>query len=318
MQEKVNLHEIKFIQTNDIIDKVDDGYSGALLYKITRGEKKYFLKIFKEKLIHEKIEKIVYIYKKLNIKSLHIIKTGYIKSCKNYYIIYNFIDGQNLKVHNNEQNTDFKSIRKAGKVIGKQLLKLKNYNNCDDISFFNVYNINNDIQNTINNFQILMKENNYRNIVLRYYTELEIKELNNKLIYYGNMLKRDKPKLIHGDIKRANIIIDKNKEYYIVDIESMQISYDILNFKYQMTWNLFAGNEKELEFVKGYFDGIYNNKRPKNFNYYVIFIVILNFFTESYHRYKYSDIQGFKTYIKNCRILFEKLKNIDLHNDNIL
>ena len=33
MQEKLNLHEIKFIQINDIIEKVEDGYSGALLYK---------------------------------------------------------------------------------------------------------------------------------------------------------------------------------------------------------------------------------------------------------------------------------------------
>ena len=317
MQEKLNLHEIKFIQINDIIEKVEDGYSGALLYKITRGKNKFFLKVFKEILIQERIEKIVLIYEKLNIKSLHIIETGYIKSCKKYYIIYNFIEGKNLKAYNNEQNTNLKNIRKIGETIGKQLLKLKNYDNYDK-KLFKAYDIDNDIQNTINSFQILMKDKIYRNIVLEYYTIRELEELNSKLIYYGNILKGNKPNLIHGDIKRANIMINKNEELYIVDIESMQVSYDILNFKYQMTWNLFDENKKELEFVKGYFDGIYNNKRPKNFNYHIIFIVILNFLTESYHRYKYSDIQSFKCYIEKCRILFKKLKKVDLYRDIII
>lgn len=317
MQEKFNLYEIKFIQINDIIEKVEDGYSGALLYKVTRGEKKFFLKIFKEILNKVKIEKIVSIYADLNIKSLNLIETGYIKNRKNYYIIYNFIEGKNLKVYNNEQNTNLKSIRKEGETIGKQLLKLKNYYNYDE-KLFKAYDINEDIQNTMSSFQILMKNEIYRSIVLDYYNIPELQEIYNKLIYYGNMLKCNEPKLIHGDIKRANIMIDENKEFYITDIESMQVGYDILNFKYQMTWNLFDGNEKELEFVKGYFDGIYNNKRPKNFNYNVMFIVLLNFLAESYHRYKYADVQSFKNYIEKCKILFDKLKKLDLDRDSII
>ena len=164
-----------------------------------------------------------------------------------------------------------------------------------------------------------MQDNNYRNMMLEYYTELELKDMENKLTKYGNMLKRNnKPKLIHGDIKRSNIMVDKNKEFHFVDIESMKFSYDVINFKYQMTWALFDGNESEFEFVKGCFDGIYNNKRPKNFNYYVIFVVILNFFTESYHQYRYDDVKDFKKYIKKCRAVFNKINDIDLCNDNIV
>ena len=92
---------------------------------------------------------------------------------------------------------------------GKQLLKLKNYDNYDK-KLFKAYDINNDIQNTINSFQILMKDKIYRNIVLEYHTIRELEELNSKLIYYGNILKCNKPKLIHGDIKRVNIMINKN------------------------------------------------------------------------------------------------------------
>lgn len=317
MQENFNLYEIKFIKRNDIIEKVEDGYSGALLYKITRGNNKFFLKIFKEILDKSKIERIVSIYANLNIKSLTLIETGYIKSCKNYYIIYNFIEGKNLKLYNTEQNTNLKSIRKIGTTIGKQLLKLKNYENYDK-KLFKTYNIDEDILNTISNFKILMKNESYRNIVFEHYNISELEEINNKLIYYGNMLKCNEPKLIHGDIKRTNIMVNENEEFYIVDIESMQVSYDILNFKYQMTWDLFDGNEKELEFVKGYFDGIYNNERPKNFSYHIMFIVLLNFLVESYHRYKYADVQSFKNYIEKCRILFHKLKKIDLDRDNII
>lgn len=289
------------------------------MYKVTSGNNCFFLKILKWELIKEKIEKIAFIYEKLNIKSLHIIEIGYIKSCEKYYILYNFIEGQNLKIYNDEQNTDLKSIKEIGKTIGQQLLKLKKYGDTDAKNILGVYDIKNDIKNSIENFQLLMQDNNYRNMMLEYYTKLELKDMENKLIKYGNMLKRNnKPKLIHWDIKRSNIMVDKNKEFHFVDIESMKFSYDVINFKYQITWALFDGNESEFEFVKGCFDGIYNNKRPKNFNYYVIFVVILNFFTESYHQYRYDDVKDFKKYIKKCRAVFNKIKDIDLCNDNIV
>ena len=121
-------------------------------------------------MIKEKIEKNAFIYEKLNIKSLHIIEIGYIKSCEKYYILYNFIDGQNLKIYNDEQNADLKNIREIGKTIGQQLLKLKKYGNSDDKSNLGVYDIKSDIKNSIDNFQLLMQDYNYRNMIIEYYT----------------------------------------------------------------------------------------------------------------------------------------------------
>lgn len=173
-------------------------------------------------------------------------------------------------------------------------------------------------ENTKNNFKLLLGNEIYRNILLEYFTVEEIKDLNKKIVEYANTVKDVEPRLIHGDIKRSNIMVDQNKEFYITDIESMQVGYDVLNFRYQITWSLFEGSEKEAEFVKGYFDGIYSNTRPENFNYSIIFKIILNFFTESYKRYQNSNITGFETFVQKCKHLFNKINKMNLDTQFIV
>lgn len=317
MQEVFDVYKIKFINKTDVIEPVEDGYSGALIYKIIRGENKFFLKVFKGILDIEKIKNCVSIYKKLNIKSLDIIDFGNIDNLDRYYIVYNFIEGKNLKAYttNDEYSLDY--LRKIGTIIGKELLKLKTYENYNNHLFMS-NDINVTIENTKNNFNLILENEIYRNIILEYFAVEEINDLNKKLIEYANIFKDIEPRLIHGDIKRSNIMVSNNNELYITDIESMQISYDVLNFRYQITWSLFEGSEKEAEFVKGYFDGIYSNTRPENFNYSIIFTIILNFLTESYKRYRKSNITGFKTYVQKCKQLFNRIDRMDLNTQFIV
>lgn len=320
MHKDFDLYTLKFINSGDIIEEIGDGYSGAFLYKITRKNDKYFLKIFKGHMTEEKINKIkniCLIYKNLNIKSLEIIEFGNIDNFDNYYIVYNFIDGVNLKAYTNKEECSLNFIRQIGENIGKELLKLKSFENYDS-NLFVQEDIDKMIEDTINKFYLLLEKDIYKDIILRYFNLEEITELKSKLIQYSHILKETEPHLIHGDIKRANVMMKENEEFYIIDIESMQFNYDLLNFKYQMTWCLFEGNEKEAEFVKGYFDGIYNGDRPINFNYGVIFVVILNFFTESYHRYKNSNIEGLANYMKKCKNLFNKISDLNLDKDFIV
>ena len=86
-----------------------------------------------------------------------------------------------------------------------------------------------------------------------------------------------------------------------------------MNFFHQMTWTLFKGNDKEAEFVKGYFDGIYENRRPNNFNEQILFIIILNFFNASYNMYKKLDMDKLEMYMEKCRELFDRIYR---ENDN--
>ena len=317
MQESFDIYSLKFINKTDIIEEVEEVFSGALLYKVTRGENKFFLKIFKGTLDIDKVKKSVSIYKKLNIKSLDIIDFGTVENLDKCYIVYNFIEGKNLKAYTNTDEFSLSEVRKIGTIIGKELLKLKVYEDYDNDLLVSE-DIDVIINNAENNFNLLLKNEIYRNIILKYFTVEEVNDLNKKLVEYGNMFKDIEPGLIHGDIKRTNVMVGQNKEFYITDIESMQVGYDVLNFRYQMTWSLFNGSEKEAEFVKGYFDGIYSGNRPNYFNYGIIFTIILNFFTEAYKRYRCSNIIGVETYVKKCKDLFNKIDKMDLSTQFIV
>lgn len=315
MQEVFDVYAIKFIKKTDIIESIEDGYSGALLYKITRGKDKYFLKVFKRRLDIEKIKESVSIYKRIGIKSLDIIDSGNINNSDRNYIVYNFIEGKNLKIYTNSDEYSLKDLRKIGTKIGKELLKLKEYK---EHNTFITDDINTIVDNAQNKFNLLLENEAYKNIIFNYFTTKEINNLRDNFYKYSKIFDNIKPRLIHGDIKRSNIMLNDNKEMYITDIESMQISYDVLNFRHQITWDLFDGNEKEKEFARGYFDGIYSNDRPENFNYSIIFTIILNFYTESYKRHRDSNITEFETYVKKCKRLFNKLNVMDLNERSII
>ncbi len=317
MQENFDVYIVPFINKTDIIEEVNDGYSGALLYKIIRGKNKFFLKVFNRILNITKIEDIIYIYKKLKIKSLNIIDFGNIDKLNRSYIVYNFVEGENLKIYTNTDDYNLDDIRNIGAIIGQKLLKLKTYKDYNNCVFKNT-NVDDIINKAIMNLNILLENEPYKNVLLKYFCIDDIYDLRKKLIKFSDLFKNIDQVLIHGDIKRANIMIDESKELCITDIESMQVSYDVLNFRYQITWSLFDKNEKEAAFIKGYFDGIYFNKRPDNFNYMIIFTIILNFFEESYKRFKNSNINGFDIYVKNCKSLFDKINKVNIDIEYII
>lgn len=311
---KFKLKEIKFIEEGDTLEEVSDGFSGAQLYFVIKKNEKYFLKIFNEKFDFNKIDilkKQLEIYKKLNIKSIEIIDFGKIENPEEYYIVYNYIDGQNLKRITDSKEYNLQYIRNLGRKIGKQLSKLREYNQYDK-ELFEFKDINKLTENIINNFNLMLKDEKVLMLMHKYFDNDKLKKLENKLKENIKVFRNIEPKLIHGDVKRANVMVDKNGELYMVDVESMQLNYDVMNFLYQMTWLLFKENRKEAEFVRGYFDGIYNNKRPDNFNEQIIFMAILNFFNESYHMYSESDMKELDRYTKKCNDLFNRINNINL------
>lgn len=313
-------YDIEFVKKQDIIEEVPDGHSGALLYKITRNKDKFFLKIFNEKFDEQNIIKIkqyLEIYKKLNINSLDIIDYGAIRELNKYYIVYNFIEGINLKVYTQGDKCTQQEVIELGKHIGRELLKLKNHKDYNQ-KLFEYEDIQILVNSVTNNFDLILEDDIGKSIINRYFKIEEINQFKKKIKEYCPSVNDDKVELIHGDIKMSNFIIDKNKKIYIIDIESMQINYHIMNFKHQMTWALFEGNEKATQFAKGYFDGIYNNTRPSNFNNRVIFITILNFFNASYDIFQKLQYYKLDMYLEKCRHLFDKINKMNLNKEFIL
>lgn len=123
-----DFQSIKFIKENDLLIPTNKDCFDA--FKIIRNNDIFYLKLLKDKIDINLLKKKLEIYKLLKIKTLDIIDVGYINN-GDPYIIYNFIDGTNLKEYTNEGNFKFDDIRALGKCVGKELLKLKEYKNYD-------------------------------------------------------------------------------------------------------------------------------------------------------------------------------------------
>jgi len=324
MEDEFDVYTIKFIEKTDIIKQIKTGASQALAYKITRGKHNFFLKVFKGNINIEKVKESLEIYKKLDIKSLDIIDFGKIdQKIYKCYIVYNYIRGQNLRKRTQNKKYSLKYVRKIGEKIGKDFLKLKTFDKYNK-DLYRHDDIDKIISDTTKNLNLILENENYKNIILKYFTIKELEDFNNQLIEYASLFKDIEPTLIHADIKRDNIMVNKKNKFdifslklYITDIESMKISYDVLNFMYIITNSLFEGNEKEAEFIKGYFDGIYSKSRPENFNKTIMFTLIINFFIRLYHIYTKTSIYEFETYVYNCKKVFDKISKINMDAEYI-
>ena len=110
----------------------------------------------------------------------------------------------------------------------------------------------------------------------------------------------------------SNTMIDKEGNFYLIDIESMKFSYDVLNFRHQIVWKLMKGNEQELLFTKGMLDRLYDYTRPNNFYEQLIYVFVLNFIEHTNH---ISNNEGkLRNFFQNIK---DVLSNFDKFNTEI-
>lgn len=286
------------------LEEILGGYSGEKLYKLSTSQKNYCIKTTHDiKLKIKNLEEICETYKRLNIDSIDILGYG-TKDNIDFYI-YRYIEGDNLKSVSNSWN-DLTKIYEVGFEIGKRLRRLKehpvksnttiNNQNIDKITI----RINELYTEILNNKYLL-------NIMNDYFDIKQIESLIKSCNKCNELFKSIPKNLIHGDIKRSNIIVDTTGKYILIDIESMKNSYDILSFRHQMTWMLIS-NKTEGQFLKGYFDGLYNNTRPDNFYEQIIYITTLNFIEVITKIYK--DEERLKKYLNNMKEVFYNINKL--------
>lgn len=310
----MDVKKIKFIKENDQLEEITDGYSGAIIYKLIRGKERYFLKIFNYSFHSSSLEKIskgLKIYKKLDIKSMEIIDSG--KIGEKDYIVYNYIEGINLRKYSNAFSCE--EINQIGRKIGKQLLKLKNYESYDK-TLFPIINLRKITDEVVTQFNALLEAKESKEIIEKYFNNQDIKILKEKIMKCLSITEKSEKHLIHGDIKRANIMVTSKKEFYLVDCESIAVAPDIMNFRHQITWALFSKEEKA--FISGYLDGLYNNTRPLYFNKMALYCILLNFFQATYGKYKQGGTLKMEEYLRKSKDMFEEIKTMDLSIEFII
>ncbi len=296
------------------LDEIFGGYSGARIFRFRLDDIDYCLKIPKRQITMSdviKFQEICKIYQQTEINSLDYLGYGYYGVVPRFFYLYRYIPGYNLDVLS-RQSYDLTKTYHAGVTAGCAIRKLKSYPLSSIPTHIPTENIN-ELTERGNQFyaQLLNTPQLYE--ALRHSCDLRqiqtLIELFNRSAKTFRMLT---PTLIHGDIKSSNIIIDDTGEQYFIDIAAMKISYDVLNFHHQMTWNLFPENRRRHAFTKGFFDGLYDHTRPENFHQQILYVTMLHFLE---HSVKFAhDSQEIKWYFRKMQPVFTEL----LTNQNLI
>lgn len=271
------------------LTKVEGGHSGAELFCAETADQKYLVKILPSKFDPkhlERISEICKLYQDLGIRSLELIKYGKVKSSNQPFCFYNHIDGDNYEVIGTNCSTE--NNYEVGKCIGTWLETLKNSNPPAKLA-----NHEEDLgaltDSIASSFHQVLTNPRVMRILLEYFDLGFLTQLGKRLTTQSKMFNRYTKHLVHGDIKRSNVMIDGKGNIWLIDIESMKMSYDIMNFRHQMTWFLSAKDSKKMDFLRGVFDGLYKNTRPLDFSQQLLFITILNFCEYTAHHKNEED-----------------------------
>lgn len=289
------------------LEELVGGHSGAENYKISAHGQNFMLKIFPEGFKDVRIRSIPHVcklYRQLGINSLECLKIGKLASTGQYFCIYNYIDGRNMERIGESEYTPVENYQ-LGCFTGKwaQLLKTAKFPNDDDMREFDIDDLTQhacDVYKELSSFQL------WRN-VLADFEGLDIDRMLEMFQERAQSFSGLPKCLIHGDIKRSNLMRDQQGVIYLIDIESMKYGYDMLNFRYQLTWLFRKDSIKRSNFLRGFFDGLYDGTRPEGFNNQFIYVYVLNFFEHALSLCKEDKTSELRDY---CQLINENWSRV--------
>ncbi len=304
MDYKYLYEEIPFINKEDTIEQIQDTASGALVLKITKNQKNYFFKLYKGKKdeIH-RIRNISELYSKFSKAYLYIIDCG-VTSDDKVWFVFNWINGSPLN-QLYHSNINFYQCGYDIGVIYKKLNQIikKDRSNPE----FNIQEAL-DLQNNFNN--LYKKErcfyDNFDKEILN--------RINRKYLEFFPIFDTLEKEYIHGDLHPKNIMLDNDNNLVLIDMDSFRLDYLVYNFRWSIA-SIYKHDENRL-FFKGFINGRYEDKVPKEVNQLLLFILIFKFYEQSVAYYHSKRLDIIENYIKEANKVF---CNIDLEgNKSIL
>lgn len=269
----------------EVVDGSYDDHN--LVFKCTKGNKKYFLKI-----MEGSEEKLGLRLKKYNILAKSKIPTPKIycsgkASCEKMFVLFEFIDGKEWDKFFDEN--DFESGVKCGIKVAeafKPIWELK------DESLYHIVTI-----------EDIMKKN-YENIEIAYSSDIknqipcDKKEIIKLLNKFKKHFKDEPMHLTHADLKFANVLSKTGEDFYIADNESYCIGYEIVNFRYNISDKFFSNTTPiNKGFLKGYLQCVYGEKLPKRLDGQIKFVMLCCFLNHAKRMaIKKSDVKKIKFY----------------------
>lgn len=295
-----------------LLQPLSGGYSGAELYRIVLPDHarvaavqfpyldlsrlaagNYCLKI-RHLHTHDesprRIPAICAVYESLGIPSLHLFQAGPTPDGR-YYSLYQYIDGENFELAG-EKLPAAENYR-VGVQVGTWLRQLKDAPIpailADASPDFDQLTAE-----ARERYSLLRSNATAEQLLLEFFAPDLLDSIPARLDQTRTAFYGLEPRLIHGDIKRSNLIYDPSGRVWLIDIEAMRPSYDFYNFRYQMTWMLSDASATKPEFNRGLFDGLYHNSRPARFQDQLVYTLLFNFLEFSTkHLADLDELQAF-------------------------
>jgi|GEM_PF-4576734 len=212
--------KIPFLCEGDVLEEVPVSGSGAVTYKIIRGNEKFFVKVMikgsAENQSPETLREIDRIYKSLEIPCVNLVDTGTLAGCGSTWAVWKWIDSVNLETVECGESPE--SFYDVGIWTGEQLRKLADYE-------FPTSHIPTDT-----------RFDQYKSF------------------------KDDKKVLIHYDIKPGNILRDKDGNLFLCDTNSTRYGFEMVNLYWAIgVFQDFRG-EAYRHFFRGIFKTFWGGK----------------------------------------------------------
>ena len=293
--------KINFIQPDDVIYYGERSHSGSVVCIIEKLDKKFFLKIMNNSSFKERrIDIICDTYRQLNIPSINVIDKGTIDD--KIYVIYNFIDGDDLICLRNKMSVH--DIYLVGHTVGSYEKKLASYPS--KVQYVNVQkNIHDFTQEKTKKFYA-----SYSKEILQIanFGIDDLKKIETIFTQLAKSFSNTEKELIHSDIKSGNVMINKQKQVVIVDIESLEYNYFPFNFRWSI-YDIFnySNKNEERAFYHGVLSGRYD-EIPSELNKQILYILILKFFEESTNYLKKSNIKGLTDLMNFYEDIFNEIE----------
>lgn len=262
-----------------------------LVFKCTKGDKKYFLKIMQ--LDETKFECVIKGYQTLNncqVSTPRVVEYGRCKSSNRYYVLFEFLDYPEFQL----TYTTFEDGVKFGKLAAEHLKYLRNA--------------------TDNNFGTLTKADlfdAYTKVIDAIFDRVGVStifkcsktEMQNFLKVFLQSFDEEKINLIRYDLKIGNILFN-GQNMIFVDNEDLINSYETINFRYLITSCFWGKHMAQSQgFVKGYLNYIYKGKLPKRVQNQIKLLLLSRVLDKFENKKDCQDVDNyiinFERYIKN-------------------
>ncbi len=298
----LNQEDIKYIHYfKDLksIEEIKKGYNGRKKYKIITKNQDYFIKIHHYKLTEKEImkEKILYeIYRSLEIPVVPLLDV--IEYKNKTMFIYPFFKGTNLR----DVNVTLDEYYQYGKKVGKEILKLQDVS--INSKFFAKVNLDEYFNHQQKQIKKLWENVVYQQKILQLFSKEELRSLEMLYETLLNFVKKQKFSFNHNDIKIANIMLDEKMNYYLIDIDPIDLTPAGFNICYSIySFLLLNFQETEKSFLKGFIQTIDPNREIIKQLQYFLMIDMINESEKLLNNY-FNELDENKEYMK--KMLFNK------------